>query len=250
MRSLLGLTILTFLAGLAASGNAQDKAGPKDNTPPEGFTALFNGKDLTGWQGLSMVQVEDSAGKKRTLPLWLSKLSPEEKALKQKEANDKILKNWTVTDGILAYDAKSNSLQTVKNYGNFELLMEWKIAPKGDSGLYLRGQPQVQMWDPEVAVPNKGVGSGGLFNNQKNPKEPLKNADKAPGEWNNFRIVMKGDKVTIWLNGEKVVDDTVLENYWDRGQPLPAKGPIELQHHGNPPSLIWVKNVYIKELPD
>lgn len=224
MRALLSLVALGLLASLAAG---DDKAGPKDNMPPEGFTALFNGKDLTGWQGL----IE--------LPKRL-KMSPEELVEKQKAANAKVLPNWQVKDGILYYDGKSNSLQTAKDYGNFELLIDWKLAKKGDSGLYLRGNPQVQMWD-------NPIGSGGLYNNQKNPSKPLKVADKPVGDWNTFRIIMKGDKATIYLNGELVVDNTPLENYWDKGKPLPAKGPIELQHHGDP---LWFKNIYIKELPD
>ena len=104
----------------------------------------------------------------------------------------------------------------------------------------------MQIWDREE-------GSGGLFNNAKHPSKPLKNADKPAGEWNTFRIIMKGDKVTVYLNGELVVDDTPLENYWaknvpsEKGKPLPKKGPIELQHHGDE---LWFKNIYIKELPD
>ncbi len=228
MKRLLALAGLVAALGLAAGGRAADeKAGPKDNTPPPGFTALFNGKDLTNWQGL----VE--------LP-QRKKLTPEQLAKKQEEANKKYLPHWTVKDGILHYDGKGQSLQTVKDYGNFELYVDWKIGPKGDSGIYLRGNPQVQIWaNPE--------GSGGLYNNQKHARKPLKKADKPVGEWNTFHIIMKGDKVTVFLNGVKVVDDTPLENYWERGKPLPAKGPIELQHHGDK---LWFKNIYIKELPD
>jgi hypothetical protein len=116
--------------------------------------------------------------------------------------------------------------------------VDWKIGKKGDSGIYLRGNPQVQIWD------NK-EGSGGLYNNQKNPSKPLKFADRPVGQWNTFHIIMRGDKVTVHLNGVLVVDNTPLENYWQRGQPLPAVGPIELQHHGDP---LWFKNIYIKEL--
>ncbi|HXG09503.1 MAG TPA: DUF1080 domain-containing protein [Gemmataceae bacterium] len=240
-RPLLLLGVSTLLALAAASGGADDKAGPTDNMPPPGFTALFNGKDLTGWQAVLMVPETAEQGKKsRLIPAWLSKRSKEELAAKQKEANEKVLPHWTVKDGILTYDGKGDSLQTVKDYGNFELYVDWKIGPKGDSGIYLRGQPQVQIWD-------NPVGSGGLFNNQKNPRNPLKKADRPVGEWNTFHIVMKGDRVTVHLNGEKVVDNVPLENYWERGQPLPARGPIELQHHGNP---LWFKNIYIKELPD
>jgi hypothetical protein len=206
-------------------------AGPgmgQDNTPPPGFTALFNGKDLKGWQGMV------------PLPQREKLTDPDARAKAQIQADEKILPHWTAKDGILYYDGKGNSLQTAKDYGNFELYVDWKIGPKGDSGLYLRGNPQVQIWD-------NPVGSGGLYNNQKNPSKPLVNADRPVGEWNTFHIVMKGDKVTIKLNDKLVVDNVPLENYWQRGQPLPGRGPIELQHHGNP---LFFKNIYIKELPD
>ncbi len=207
----------------------------KDNTPPEGFTALFNGKDLTGWQGLVEYPKRDK--------------DPEKYAAQVKAANEKYLPHWTVKDGVLHYDGKGQSLQTVKDYGDFELLVDWKIEPKGDSGIYLRGTPQVQIWDP---AKNNGIGSGGLYNNQdpKNPSKPLKVADKPIGEWNHMRIVMKGDKVSVWLNNELVVDNTVLEGYWGRKKgepspPVPEKGPIELQHHGDH---LEFKNIYVKEL--
>src|SRR5262249_8124906 len=225
-RTLLPAALVAALA-LAAAAPAGDKAGPKDNTPPEGFTALFNGKDLTGWQGLVALPQR-------------AKLSPGQYAERVKAATAKAAQHWVVKDGVLHYDGKNNNLQTAKDYGDIELFVDWKIRKKGDSGIYLRGNPQVQIWDnPE--------GSGGLYNNQKNPRKPRKFADRPVGEWNTFRIVMRGDRVTIWLNGELVVDNTPLENYWDKGKkPLPATGPIELQHHGDP---LWFKNIYIKELP-
>jgi hypothetical protein len=218
-----------FAILLAASLTGQ----AKDNTPPEGFTALFNGKDLTGWQGLVELPKRDK--------------DPEKYAAQIKAANDKYLPHWSVKEGVIHYDGKGQSLQTVKDYGDFELLVDWKIEPKGDSGIYLRGTPQVQIWDPGK---NGGIGSGGLYNNQKHPKDPLKLADKPIGEWNHFRIVMKGDKVSVWLNEILVVDNTVLEGYWGRKKgepspPVPEKGPIELQHHGDH---LEFKNIYIKEL--
>jgi len=203
-------------------------AWAKDNTPPPGFKALFNGQNLKGWQGL----VE--------LP-QRTKLTKSELAAKQREANEKFLPHWTVRDGVLHYDGKGNSLQTAKDYGDFELWVDWKIGPKGDSGIYLRGNPQVQIWDP-AKYP---VGSGGLYNNQKKPSNPDKRADKAVGEWNTFRIIIKGDKVSLWLNGEPVVDQVSMENYWEPGKLLPATGPIELQHHNSP---LEFKNIYIKKL--
>jgi hypothetical protein len=235
-------TVVTLLSAASAVG-ADDKPAPKDNTPPEGFTALFNGKDLTNWQAL--VPMRDASYAK-----WV-KLSAEEKAAEQKKANETLLKHWIVENGVLVHDGEGTSLQTAKDYGNFELYVDWKIGPKGDSGIYLRAQPQVQIWDSDTLADNlkddRGTGSGGLWNNAKDSKgqKPLKKADKPVGEWNTFHIIMKGENVTVFLNGEKVVDDAPLANYWEKGKPLPAAGPIELQHHGDK---LWFKNIYIKDL--
>jgi hypothetical protein len=177
----------------------------EDNTPPPGFTLLFNGKDLTNWD----------------------------------LAHDATI-HWQIVDGVLEYDGKGKSLKTAKDYGNFELWVDWKIPPKGDSGIYLRGKPQVQIWD------RPKTGSGGLFNNKKNPRKPLVIADNPPGEWNTFKIKIVDDVVTIYLNDKLVVDKTVLECYPKYDTKLPATGRIELQHHG---SKLWFKNIYIKELP-
>src|SRR5262249_15843545 len=158
-----------------SGATAEDKR-PKDNTPPAGFTALFNGKDLTGWQGA--IQID-----KRL------KLNSEELEKAQKAANDKILPHCKVEEGLLRNDDLGYNLATAKDYGNFELYVDWKIEPKGDSGIYLRGEPQVQIWDSDALGGNlavdKGKGSGGLWNNPKGSKgkDPSKKADKAPGEW-------------------------------------------------------------------
>jgi 3-keto-disaccharide hydrolase len=223
--ALVGFAGAVLLA--SCSWGEEEKAGAGDNKPPEGFQLLFNGKDLDGWQGL--VELPER-----------SKLSPEQLRAKQKEANEKYLPHWTVKEGILIYDGKGQSLQTAKDYGNFELWVDWMISRKGDSGIYLRGNPQVQIWD-------NPIGSGGLFNNKKHAHDPLKVADKPVGQWNTFHIIMKGDVVTVYLNGELVVDQVPLENYWEPGKALSPKGPIELQHHGD---RLWFKNIYIEELPD
>src|SRR5205823_6393869 len=102
---------------------------------------------------------------------------------------------------------------SVKDFGNFELYVDGKIPPKGDSGIYLRGQPQVQIWDSDSLTgglaQDKGTGSGGLWNNPRksNGQTPLVKADNPIGEWNTFHITVKGDKVNIHLNGKKVVED-------------------------------------------
>ena len=208
----------------------EEKALPGDNVPPPGFRALFNGRDLSGWQGVVPLPVREKL-----------KGDPERLAQVQKEANRKVLPHWNVRNGILCYDGKGNSLQTIEEFGDFELRVDYKILPGGDSGIYIRGVPQVQIWDPA----QQPEGSGGLFNNKKYPSKPLKRADKPAGQWNRFRIIVRGDRVTVYLNGVLVVDDTPLENYWDRSKPLPRRGPIELQHHGN---RLFFKNIFIREL--
>ena len=229
----------------------------QDNTPPAGFTALFNGKDLTGWKGLA----DKDAGKRRAL---------EGDALKEAQAtaDENMKEHWSVVDSILTYDGTGQSLCTAKNYGDFEMYVDWKIPPGADSGIYLRGTPQIQIWDPWdprtkdkpdpanaeewVAAYKNGrnLGSGGLWNNRRTSNRPLVLADKKPGEWNTFLIRMVGEKVTIWLNDKLIVDRTKLENYWDREgdrtAPLPRADQIELQHHG---SELYFKNMYIRELP-
>ncbi len=208
--------------------------GAADNTPPPGFVALFNGKDLGGWKGL----VAD--------PPKRAKMSAEELAVEQKKADESMRAHWKAEDGMLVFDGKGQNLCTAKDYLDFELLVDWKILKDGDSGIYLRGSPQVQIWDPDSKTAN-GTGSGGLFNNQKkeNPSIPSTKADNSVGQWNTFRIRMIGDKVTVYLNGKLVVDDVVLENYWQREKPIYPSGQIELQNHGN---TLYFKNIYLKQL--
>lgn len=201
--------------------------------PDEGFVPIFNGRDLTGWQGL--------VGN----PLTRAKMSPAELALKQAEANKKMLENWSVRDGCIWFNGSGDNLCSVKEYGDFELLVDWKITKKGDSGIYLRGTPQVQIWDTSRVDVGAQVGSGGLYNNQKNPSKPLVVADNPVGEWNSFRIVMIGEKVSVWLNGILVVDAVVLENYWNRSIPIFPKGPIELQAHGTD---LAFRDIYVREI--
>lgn len=226
----LSLAALFALFAVSTLATAEEKL----NTPPEGYTALFNGKDLTNWKGL--VKVEHPG--KRAM------LSPDELAKLQAEADEDMKKHWSVQDGILVFDGKGRSLATAKDYGDFEMYVDWKIEKNGDSGIYVRGTPQIQIWDPAQGGQN-AVGSGGLFNNQKNPKDPIKKADKPQGEWNTFWIKMVGDKVTVKLNGETVTDNVVLENYWERDKPIYPTGQIELQNHGN---TLYFRNIYIKEL--
>jgi hypothetical protein len=195
-----------------------------------GFVPLFDGASLDGWKGL----VAD--------PEKRAKMTKEELARAQAEADARMRDHWKVEDGVLVFDGKGESLCTRGDYGDFEMLVDWKIEKGGDSGIYLRGSPQVQIWDPEA----NPVGSGGLYNNEKGPKDPSEKADRPLGEWNTFRIFMIGDRVTVYLNDKRVVDNVVLENYWDRATPIYPTGQLELQAHGNP---LWFRNVYVREIP-
>jgi len=175
-------------------------------------------------------------------------MSPAALAEAQIKADELAQASWKVESGALVYRGTNyDNLVSAKDYVNFELLADWKIEPYADSGFYLRGTPQVQIWDP-FTQPTKGgseVGSGGLYNNKTNSSKPLLVADKPIGEWNRFRIIMAGDKVHVFLNGQLVADDVTLENYWQRDLPLLPFGPIELQAHK---SVVWFKNIYVREL--
>jgi hypothetical protein len=225
------LSLSLVLLGLCTSF----VSAAENNTPPEGFTALFNGKDLTNWKGLVGT------------PKDRAKMSTEQLAEAQAKADEKMKAHWKVEDGVLIYDGKGDSLATAKDYGNFEMYVDWKIKAKGDSGIYIRGLPQIQIWDTELKGGNgEEKGSGALWNNKKHERWPLVKADKPVGEWNTFYIKMVGDKVTVKLNDKLVTDNVVLENLWEPEKPCPTSGQIELQHHGNE---LNFRNIYIKELP-
>ena len=199
-----------------------------------GFENLFNGTDLTGWKGLV------------ANPIARSKMSVQQLAEAQTKADAKIKTDWIVKDGLLVFTGHGDNLCTQKQYGDFELFVDWKITEKGDAGIYLRGSPQVQIWDTSRREVGAQVGSGGLYNNQKNERNPKVVADNKIGSWNNFHIIMRGAVVTVYLNGVLVTDKVVLENYWDKTLPIFVKEQIELQAHG---TYVAYRNIYIRELP-
>lgn len=199
----------------------------------EGFVSMFNGRNLDGWQGL----VEN--------PVARSRMTPRQLAEKQKEANREMSKNWSVDNGAIWFNGNGANLCSVEEYGDFEMLVDWLITKDGDSGIYLRGTPQVQIWDTSRTDVGAQVGSGGLYNNQTNESKPLVVADNPVTHWNSFRIVMKGELVSVWLNGILVVDNVVMENYWDRSQPIFRTGPVELQAHGNE---LAFRDIYIRKI--
>ena len=208
---------------------------------PEGFETYFDGcpKQVAKmWKGVTTQEKFDN-------PKVRQAATPAKRFEMQEIADKGRDEHWHVRNGNLFFDGYQGgySLATKKDYADFEMWADWRImSVTGDSGLYLRGAPQVQIWD---AHNQWHIGSGGLYNNKKNPSKALKIADRQVGDWNRFHIIMRGEKVTVWLNGELVVDNVTLENYWDRTQPIFPKEQIELQCHGDPTE--W-RNIFIKEL--
>ena len=188
--------------------------------PPAGFTSLFNGRDLAGWN-------YDGSG------------------------------NWRVEKGLLFYDGlgwepmpdtiSTQNLRTEKEYGDFILQIDWKIAKDGNSGIVLRPdyedyhefeEVQVEIWDRTSELYSSPLGSGGIVTYTVEERKPLRTADRPVGEWNHFEIRLENDKVTVHLNDQLVLDGFAAQ--FNR-----SRGPIVLEHHGPP---LWFKNIYIKEL--
>lgn len=199
----------------------------------KGLYALFNEKDLEGWQGVFSNPIKRAAMDEKSFHK------------EQDKANTVMKEGWEAKDGLLIFKGKGENIGTVKHYGDFEMYVDWKITADGDAGIYLRGTPQVQIWDTARTNVGAEVGSGGLYNNATHPSKPLKVADNPVDEWNTFYIKMIGEKVTVYLNGDLVVDNVILENYWDRSRPLFAKEMIELQAHG---TYVAYRDIYIREL--
>jgi hypothetical protein len=212
-----------------------------DLQPPPGFTALFNGKDLSGWHGMPHFD-----------PYKLAAMAESERMAQIEKWTADAKKHWSVEGGELVNDGNGAYLTTDNDFGDIELLLEYKTVPKADSGIYLRATPQVQIWDytKEGGKWNLGAdkGSGGLWNNSRGApgKDPLVLADKPFGQWNHFRILMVGERVTVYLNDKLVVDHARLENFWKRKEPLPRQGPIQLQTHGG--EIRW-RNMFIRAIP-
>jgi hypothetical protein len=207
---------------------------------PPSFTSLFNGQDLAGWWGTS---TEDPRQ-------WMA-LSPEAFKAKHDASLEDIRRHWSVQDGELVNDGSGLYLTTEKGFRDFELWVDYKTVPSADSGIYLKGCPQVQIWDTtdKAKFPlGSDKGSGGLWNNSPGApgKDPLVRADRPFGEWNHLRILQLGSRTCVWLNEAIVVDNASMENYFDRRLPIPPAGPIQLQTHGG--EIRW-RNVFVREIP-
>jgi hypothetical protein len=233
------IVTLSLLATAAAQATAADATAQPE--PPAGFVSLFNGHDLSGWHGLGHFD-----------PLKLKNMTPEQRAKIFVGTNADMKKHWRVENGEIVSDGHGVFLTADKDFGNFELLLDWKMVhPNGDSGIYLRGYPQVQIWDPSnprEKANGAPKGSGGLWNNNAdNPgRWPLVKADRPIGEWNSLKIRMEGNRVTVHFNDKLVVDNAVLDNYFDRKSQVLPEGPLQLQTHG---SEMRFRNLFIRELP-
>ena len=247
LRSRLSRSLLLSVCLLAVALPAR----AADPQPPKGFTALFNGKDLSGWHGMPHYD-----------PYKLAAMPEADRnALTAKWTAD-ARKHWSVDNGELVNDGHGAYLTTDRDFGDIELLIEYKTVAKADSGIYLRATPQVQIWDTTKEGGKWGIGadkgSGGLYNNSKGApgQAPLVHADRPFGQWNTFRIIQVGERTTVYLNGKLVVNHARMENFWKRNLkktggdrltqlPLLRRGPIQLQTHGG--EIRW-RNIYLKKL--
>ncbi len=168
--------------------------------PMAGWTPLFDGKDLSAWKG----------------------------ADQQKQ-------HWVVEDGIIRYDGRAGSLYTKKSYRNYILRVDWRLPRKADSGVFVRGNKQLNIWTWSMGSGEMWEHRGGATSGQYVPSS---REDRAVGEWNTFLVTVKDNRVTVILNGKKVISKAVLK---DNAQ----QSPIGLQRHGDP---LEFKSMYIKEL--
>ncbi len=200
-----------------------------------GFVSLFNGKNMDGWHGM--------VGN----PIIKGKMSAAELSKKQVKADEIMNQNWKAENGLLVYTGSEfNIICSEKKYADFEMFVDWRIGPKGNGGVHLRGTPMLKIWDTSLKSVGAQVGSGGLFYNRRNNNKPLVPADNPVTEWNTFHVRMTGDKATVYLNGQLVVDNLYLENFWDRSLDMFPSEVIGLQSDGD---RIEFRDLYIREIP-
>ena len=205
--------------------------------PPEGFRSLYNGKTLGGWH---------THNPHKKLPA-----DPDKREAALKEMRGDKEKHWRTHHDEIVNDGHGAYLVTDESFGDIEFMIEYKTVARADSGIYMRGTPQVQIWDwTDESKWKIGAdkGSGGLWNNPAGAKgkDPLVRADNPFGQWNRFRIIQIGARTTVYLNDKLIVDHALMDNYWNRKAPLAANGPVMLQTHGG--EIRW-RNVYVREIP-
>ena len=203
---------LTLCAGLAATAFAGDV--------PEGFTPLFNGKDLAGWKATGEAKV------------------------------------WGAEDGVLFVEKGGGGyLMTEQEYGDFELRFEYKMSKVSNSGVALRaplkGDPAYQGMEIQLIddLNWKGLQSWQNTGSIYNVVPAKKISSKQTGEWNTMTIVAKGPQVTIVHNGETLVDANLKEYEKEHAKRHPGilrdKGHIGFQSYN---TRVEFRNVYLKPL--
>jgi hypothetical protein len=228
---------MPFCAGLVALASSFATAGD----PPAGYTSLFNGQDLSGWHGMTTYDPDKLAG-----------LPEAERKAQLDQWNKEVAEHWSVEGDEIVNDGHGAYLTTDKELTDYDLYIDYKTVPGADSGIYLKYNPQVQIWDWTKEADKWSLradfGSGGLWNNRAGSpgKDPLILADRPFGEWNTFRIRQIGARTSVWLNDKLVVQNAILENFFDpdRKKPLRRSGSIQLQTHGG--EIRW-RNVFVKE---
>ena len=220
-----------LLLALAAAASAQTEPG---------FTDILPGPALEGWRG------GDTFDHRALMTMPAAA-----RAAKIAGWTDSARQHWKPEGRELVTTGKGPCLATLRDYGDIDFRVEYRISPKGDSGIYLRNVPQVQIWDPadrDAWRHGAKLGSGGLWNNSAGApgKDPIVLADNPAGQWNALRVVQLGERVSVWLNDRLVVDHARLENYFDRAKPLPPTGPLLLQSHGDP--VRW-RHLRLREIP-
>jgi hypothetical protein len=240
MRLSIGCLLRPSVAALCAGVLLSAATFAAEPRLPGGYRVLFDGDNLAGWYGHN--------------PHDIANVEPAKLAAVIEGYPKEFLAHWRVENGELVNDGNGPYATTVDIFGDIDLDIDYKTVAKADSGIYLRGTPQVQIWDYTREGGkwdlNADKGSGGLFNNSPKAlgQTPLQLADKAFGEWNRFRISQLGARTTVVLNDKLVVDNAVMENFWDnsRKSPLPARGPINLQTHGG--EIRW-RNIFVRDVP-
>jgi hypothetical protein len=206
------------------------------------WKSLFDGKTMDGWR------------------IYKSATAP-----KQCGPSDAGKNCWEITDGVLQKDGNANDLASKDQFGDFELELDWKIGKAGNSGVFYRGTeaddaiywsaPEYQLLDNVNADDNKKDNhlAGSVYDLYAAPKD----AAKPAGEWNQTRIVAKGNHVEHWLNGRKVASYDVGTPDWDAAYNASkfkphanfAKAPRGyLGIQGNHPGTLALRNIRIREL--
>ena len=241
--------LLLLVASCAPSEPRATRPDSSPDSPPPGFSALFDGSSFDGWWACEMID-----------PRLLAAMTPAQRIAKAEEGAGDLGTHWTIVDGVIVNDGAGRYLTTERDFADFELHLEYRTVAGADSGIYLRGVPQVQIWDTTEAGGKWGIGaklgSGGLWNNAEGTpgRDPLVHADRPFGEWNRVRVIMIGERVTVWLNDRVVVDDARMQNLFKdpNPMPIPRSGPIQLQTHGGEISWrrLWIREIDPEEAND